>query len=49
VAEMSLEGIAVKPEAKASAEMRSMETVAVKSVPEMEREAPGLGGGNHSE
>jgi hypothetical protein len=49
VAEMPIEGIAAKPEAKASAEMPSIETVAVESVPEMEREAPGLGRGDHSE
>ncbi|MFH0343520.1 MAG: hypothetical protein ACHBNF_15665 [Chromatiales bacterium] len=49
VAEMPIEGIAAKPEAEASAEMPSMETVAVESVPEMERVAPGLGGGDHSE
>ncbi|MGH8647462.1 MAG: hypothetical protein ACREX4_24600 [Gammaproteobacteria bacterium] len=39
---------AAKPEAKTSAETPSMETVAVESVPKLERK-PGLGGGDHSE
>ncbi|MGH8521825.1 MAG: hypothetical protein ACREU9_10510 [Gammaproteobacteria bacterium] len=48
VVEMPIEGIAAKPEAKVSAEMPSIETVAVGSLPKMKREAPGLGGGDYS-